>query len=281
MKTKLITITVLFLSFTVMSQNFTGKAIYKTSRKSNVKFGGENSTMSESQTKEIEARLQKMNQKTFILHFDKSTSIYEEEVALGAPKPSANGIKVVSMFSGDDSESVYFKNLKEKRFVNKTAIMGKSFLVKDVLPVYDWQLSSETKNIGLYTCFKATFSKDVENTTATIVNGELKEVKKIETMVTTAWYTMQVPISNGPSTFYGLPGLILEINDGTKTIVCTEIIINPSEKIKIVAPEKGKIVNQAEFDAISEEKSKEMMERFSGRGGVDIGNGINIKMIGN
>ncbi|MDP5106622.1 MAG: GLPGLI family protein, partial [Polaribacter sp.] len=144
-----------------------------------------------------------------------------------------------------------------------------------------WQLSSETKNIGLYTCFKASFSKDVENTTATFVNGELKEVKKMETIVTTAWYTMQVPISNGPSTFYGLPGLILEINDGTKMIVCTEIVMNPSEKITIEEPEKGKIVNQADFDKISEEKSKEMMESFSGRGGVEIGNGIKIKVIGN
>ncbi|SDR69441.1 GLPGLI family protein [Polaribacter sp. KT25b] len=280
MKT-IITTLAIFIVTTISAQEFIGKAIYKTSRKSNVKFGGENSTMSEKQTKEIEARLQKMNQKTFILQFDKSTSIYKEEVTLSVPKPSAKGVKVVSFFSGDDTESVYYKNLKEKRFANKTAIMGKPFLVKDSLPIYEWQLSSETKNIGLYTCFKASFSKDVENITTTLVNGKLEEVKKIETIVTTAWYTMQVPISNGPSTFYGLPGLILEINDGTKMIVCTEIIMNPSEKIKIEEPEKGKIVNQADFDEISEKKSKEMMERFSGREGVDIGNGVNIRMIGN
>ena len=102
-----------------------------------------------------------------------------------------------------------------------------------------------------------------------------------ETIVTTAWYTTQIPVSNGPSTFYGLPGLILEINDGTTTIVCTEIILNPSEKITIEEPEKGKIVNQIDFDKISEEKTKEMMERFSSRQSVDLGNGINIKMSGN
>lgn len=280
MKT-IITTLAFFIVATISAQEFSGKAIYKTSRKSNIKIGGENSTMSEQQTKEIEARLQKMNQKTFILQFDKTSSLYEEEITLNAPKPTARGIKVMSMFSGDGEGAVYYKNLKEKRFVNKTAIMSKPFLVKDSLPVYDWQLTSEIKNIGMYTCYKASFSKEVENTSSTFVNGELKEVKENKTIVTTAWYTPQIPISNGPSTFYGLPGLILEINDGTTTIVCTEIILNPSEKISIEEPEKGKIVSQSVFDKINDEKTKEMMERFSGREGVDLGNGINIKMIGN
>lgn len=280
MKT-IITALAFFIVATITAQEFSGKAIYRTSRKSNIKIGGENSTMSEQQTKEIEARLQKMNQKTFILQFDKISSLYEQEVTLNAPKPTASGVKVMSLFSGQGEGAVYYKNLKEKRFANKTAIMGKPFLVKDSLPKYDWQLVSETKNIGMYTCYKASFSKEVENITSTFVNGELKEANKKETIVTTAWYTTQIPVSNGPSTFYGLPGLILEINDGTKTIVCTEIILNPSQKITIEEPEKGKIVNQTDFDKISEEKTKEMMERFSSRQGVDLGNGINIKMSGN
>ena len=279
MKT-IITALAFFIVATITAQEFSGKAIYRTSRKSNIKIGGENSTMSEQQTKEIEARLQKMNQKTFILQFDKISSLYEQEVNLNAPKPTASGVKVMSLFSGQGEGAVYYKNLKEKRFANKTAIMGKPFLVKDSLPKYDWQLVSETKNIGMYTCYKASFSKEVENITSTFVNGELKEANKKETIVTTAWYTTQIPVSNGPSTFYGLPGLILEINDGTKTIVCTEIILNPSQKITIEEPEKGKIVNQTDFDKISEEKTKEMMERFSSRQGVDLGNGINIKMSG-
>jgi hypothetical protein len=57
--------------------------------------------------------------------------------------------------------------------------------------------------------------------------------------------------------------------------------LNPSEKKSIEEPEKGKIVSQSVFDKINDEKTKEMMERFSGREGVDLGNGINIKMIGN
>ena len=106
------------------------------------------------------------------------------------------------------------------------------------------------------------------------------ETKKKETVVTTAWYTTQVPVSNGPGDYQGLPGLILEINDGKKLIVCTEIILNPSEKNKIEEPKKGKVVSQSKFDKIQEEKSKEMMEKFKSRNGVQIGNGVNIKIGG-
>lgn len=276
-------IIILFLSFvfSVNAQEFSGKAIYKTSRKTNFKIG-DDSKMSDQQKEQLEARMRKMNQKTFILEFDKYTSTYKEDVKLDEPqKPQVGGTRVmVFSVGGSGDASVYYKNTKENRFTNQTEIMGKRFLVKDSLPNYEWQMTSETKNIGNYTCYKATFTRDVENVTMSMVNGESKEVKETVSVTTTAWYTPQVPVSNGPDDYQGLPGLILEINDGTTTMVCTEILLNPSEKIKVTEPEKGKIVSQEEYEKISREKSREMMEKFKSRKGVDMGNGINIKMGG-
>ncbi|WP_240614759.1 GLPGLI family protein [Polaribacter filamentus] len=145
MKT-IITALAFFIVATITAQEFSGKAIYKTSRKSNIKIGTENSTMSEQQTKEIEARLQKMNQKTFILNFDKTTSIYKEEEKLEGPKTKigSNGINMISL-GGSVSTAIYYKNIQQKRFANKTEIQGKAFLVKDKLKEYEWELSSETK----------------------------------------------------------------------------------------------------------------------------------------
>ncbi|WP_405609381.1 GLPGLI family protein [Polaribacter sp. Asnod1-A03] len=265
MKTKLLTVLTLCLCVFINAQEFTGKAIYKTNKKSGISFG-EDSKMSDTQKKEIEERMRKMNQKTFILEFDKSTSTYKQEAKLNVPQPKKGGIK---MFGGNSTD-IYYKDVKEKRFVNKTNIMGKGFLIKDSLPSYDWQLTSETKHIGNYTCYKATISKEIEKNSFSFVDGTPTSVKKKVTINTTAWYTTQVPISNGPSTYYGLPGLILEINDGTTTMVCTEIIINPSEEIKIDEPEKGKLVNQEEFDEIKVKKEKEMMERFKSKDGKGI-----------
>lgn len=277
MKPHIIAIAILGFVINSVAQDFTGKAVYKTNRKTGFKIGGD-SNMSEAQKQELEERFQKMNQKTFILEFDKTTSSYKEEEKLNAPNPQANlgGMQVISVFGGGGSGSLYFKNLKEKRFVSKTDIMGKTFLIKDSIPNYQWQLTSETKNIGNYTCYKATFTKEVENRMMTVENGETKQTKKTETIITTAWYTPQIPISNGPTFYHGLPGLILEINDGKTTIVCTEIVLNPSEKITISEPDKGKIVSQTEYDKIRDEKNKELMERFQSRDGK----GIEIKIGG-
>ena len=60
----------------------------------------------------------------------------------------------------------------------------------------------------------------------------------------TAWYTLAIPVSNGPGNFHGLPGLILAVNDGTETIVCSKIVLNPKNKIDFSEPKKGKIVTQ-------------------------------------
>ena len=222
-----------------------------------------------------------MNQKTFFLNFDKTSSTYKEEEKLAAPKVKGgmNQVRIISI-GGSGGKSIYYKNTQEKRFAKKTEIMGKVFLVKDSLPNYEWELSSETKNIGNYTCHKATFTREVENTSMSMINGESKEVTKKEMITTTAWYTLQVPISNGPDNYQGLPGLILEINDGKKLIVCTEIILNPSEKINIQEPTKGKVVSQEKYNEIQKQKSKEMMEKFKSRNGFDMGNGVRVKMGG-
>lgn len=280
MKTKLTTLFILLISVISFAQDFSGKAIYKTSRKTNFSIG-DDSKMSDQQKEQLKARFQKMNQKTYILEFDKYASTYKEDVKLAAPKPQVGNQRVMVMsFGGSSGGSVYYKNIKENRFVNQTDIMSKRFLVKDELPKQEWEMSTEKKNIGNYTCYKATFSREVENIKMSIVNGESKEVTEKKTVTTTAWYTPQIPVSNGPRNYQGLPGLILEVNDGTTTYVCTEIVLNPENKIVITEPTKGKEVNQEEYQKISREKSKEMMERFKSRNGVDLGNGINIKMGG-
>ena len=87
----------------------------------------------------------------------------------------------------------------------------------------------------------------------------------METQTVTAWYTPQIPLNTGPGDYYGLPGLILEVNDGKLQIICSKIVLNPEDKIAIKEPTKGKEVNQKAFDAIREKKMKEMSERRQGR----------------
>ncbi|WP_299889027.1 GLPGLI family protein [uncultured Lacinutrix sp.] len=80
-----------------------------------------------------------------------------------------------------------------------------------------------------------------------------------------AWYTMQIPVNQGPGEYWGLPGLILEVNSGKTTILCSKIVMNPDEKEEIKRPAKGKEVTRKEYNEIIKKKMEEMREMYGGR----------------
>lgn len=253
----ILTITILSVFTKLNAQDFQGVATYKSHRKVDLNLDEKTNKNPEIE-KQIQDQLREQFQQEYTLMFDKSESLYKKNEKLAKPNPIASGIQITV----NDGSDLIYKNIKDTRFTNQTELFGKQFLIKDSLKIKDWVLEDDTKNIGEYTCFKATFKE--EYTTQTLNSeGEMESVTKDR--VTTAWYTPQLPISNGPAEFYGLPGLILEINDGELTLVCTKIIINPSEKVTIAEPTKGKVVTQDEFDKIMEKKNKEMMEQFQSR----------------
>ena len=101
----------------------------------------------------------------------------------------------------------------------------------------------------------------------------MSEIEVPKTIEVVAWYTPQIPINQGPDDYWGLPGLILEINADRTTILCTKIVMNPEEKENIDKPEKGEEVTQAEYTKIITKKMQEMREMYSGRGGRGGGHG--------
>ena len=260
----------LFITGSVFAQDFSGRATYKTHQKSSFKLDSTTMAANPGIQEQMETQMRKMFQKTFILDFTKSESMYKEEQELDAPKgPSSNGSVMVMSFGGGGIDVLY-KNILENRMANKKELMGKVFLIKDNLVAYDWELTGETKNIGNYTCYKAVYEREEEEIQINMIDGEVKEEKVIKKRTTVAWYTPDVPISNGPRDYGGLPGLILEVNDGDLTIVCSEIVLNPKEVKEIKEPTKGKIVTRKKFGAITKEKTKEMMDRFRSRDGKGL-----------
>ena len=260
----------LFITGSVFAQDFSGRATYKTHRKSSFELDSTTMAANPGIQEQMEAQMRKMFQKTFILDFTKSESMYKEEQELDTPKgPPANGGSMIMMIGGDSGSDILYKNILEKR-MDKTELMGKVFLIKDNLVTYDWKLTGETKNIGNYTCYKAVYEVEEEEIQINMIDGDVKEEKVIKKRSIVAWYTLEVPISNGPSNYGGLPGLILEVNDGDLTIVCSEIVLNPKEVKEIKEPIKGKIVTRKKFGDITKEKTKEMMDRFRSRDGKGL-----------
>ena len=271
--------TLIICSTFIFAQDFQGKAYYMSKTSPDMdSWGGQQ--MSEAQKKQIAERMRSMFEKTYILTFDKEASIFKEEEALEAP-----GQKGFGMWGSSFSAGPQYKNVKTQQFIQDQEFFGRQFLITDSLQKLEWKLGSETKQIGQYLCMKATAVKTVdefdwrsmrkkdrkkENKTtqkddakSSAVSDEIEVPKTIEVI---AWYTPQIPVNQGPGEFWGLPGLILEVNADQTTILCNKITLNPQEKIKIQAPEKGKVISRADYNATVKQKMKEMREMYRGRG---------------
>lgn len=280
---KITTLLVLVLgSFVLNAQNFRGTATYmsKTSTE-DVKL--DSPQMTPEIKKMVEEQMKKMSEKTFTLHFDKDTSIYEEEVVLEADSnPMNQGFRMMSnsLYGG-----IYYKNVKEKTFIQEREFFGKEFLIKDSLKTFEWELGTETKQIGNYMCFKATAkvpfdATDFKNMTRKEVKDDkekeqqesstnfLDMIEIPEEIIVTAWYTPEIPISQGPSEYWGLPGLIMEVSSGKTTVLCSKIVINPKDKKDIKAPRKGSVVTQKEYQDIMMKKMEEFQQMGRGQGGA-------------
>ena len=155
------------------------------------------------------------------------------------------------------------KDLQDKVSINETEMMGKFFLVTDPIENMSWKMTGESKKIGQYTCYKATYEKEVtERVFSFGSQNQNQNNMQTKTVEVSAWFTPEIPISNGPGLYQGLPGLILEVNDGRTTILCTKLVLNPDEKSKIKQPKKGKTISNSDFVALQDQKRQEAREMW-------------------
>ncbi|MFT7350131.1 MAG: GLPGLI family protein [Candidatus Paceibacteria bacterium] len=101
-------------------------------------------------------------------------------------------------------------------------------------------------------------------TDSTVVEATEPEIKLTEVE---AWYTPQIPVSHGPGEYWGLPGLILEVSADNTTMLCSKIVMNPKEKIKIEAPDKGKEITKSLYQETIQGKMLEMRNNRGRRRG--------------
>ena len=283
MKTLLSLTLVISLFFTnlIFAQDFKGIATYKSQRKMNIEM--DSTHVNDEMQKQMMAMLKKQFEKEYTLEFNNKESFYKEAVSLDKPS-SANtsGMQVIVAGTGDGD--LLYKNLDESRYTNQSELFSKIFLIQDELEQPEWELEKETKNIGQYTCFKATFKRMGRSSGMMMMSvnpdeeAEEPKIEEVEQTIT-AWYTLQIPVKHGPGNYSGLPGLILEVNDGIESILCSKIVINPKEGVNIEEPKKGKKVNQKEYEAVVDKKMKEMDEQFKSSR-RDDGNSIEIRIGG-
>jgi len=166
------------------------------------------------------------------LEFANGESLYyiQEEMKLGS-KPKLNLGRIMA-----GGNSKYYLNHTKKEYYYQTSTFGEEMLVE--MKPKKWKITQETQSIGGYLCYKAI---DIEST-----NKKKKPV---------VWFTPQIPINAGPRKNFGLPGLILKIEEYRSTYTAIKIELNPRKKIAIKKPTKGKRISHEEFTKFLEKMS--------------------------
>ncbi|WP_346985820.1 GLPGLI family protein [Chryseobacterium sp. POE27] len=122
-----------------------------------------------------------------------------------------------------------FSRIPRAYFIPEVFKVGEKMEIFDkILGVYykyendqkiKWTLVNESKTISTYTCRKA--------------------IGKYRNKNITAWYTDEIPISEGPYTFKGLPGLVVEAYDDKHYFHFT--LVKLKDLNQLIAPIRGEI----------------------------------------
>ncbi|MDX6746849.1 GLPGLI family protein [Polaribacter sp. PL03] len=262
-------IVIAFISENTCGQNFHGKAIYIS--KSKMELGNWGAKLTEEQKKQVANRLKNRLEKRYVLSFNNAEATFLEEEKIDAVSGATDS------WGGYFSRGDHYKNIKESKIIQSQEFYGKRFLVKDKLYRIDWTIGSESKKIGEYTCYKAkAFVPYSELNWFNFSWGDLrknteKDADKKETtekmIIVEAWYAPEIPVSQGPAEYWGLPGFILEVSAENTTLLCTEFSISKEKTVKIEMPKKGKEITKEEYTATVREKMVEMRNNRMGRRG--------------
>lgn len=124
-----------------------------------------------------------------ILNFNRFSSSYHVIKNLESDKNK--NLNPVLLRAGNNQK--FFRSLKLNKNAFLSDALGSNYLVvyKDV----DYEITSETKIIQGYKCFKA-----------------IRKDKSKPIFV--AWFTFDLPFSFGPKEIHSLPGLVLQYDDG-------------------------------------------------------------------
>ena len=142
---------------------------------------------------------------------------------------------------------IIYKDSKTRHIYSIERVGMKPFLVKDSMNIFNWKIKNEKKDILGYSCQQAT----------TEYRGRQY----------TAYFTTEIPFQTGPWKFYGLPGLILQVesDDGVLKLMANAINMK-NEEVTIKNPLISLKLNPMSWDDYIKEYEKKYKELQSYRG---------------
>lgn len=169
----------------------------------------------------------------------KSTLTFSGNKSLFMPAQETEGMGMFSS-QGSNQPNITYTDLATGSFTTEKKFFEETFLVKDSTRKINWKLTSEMRTIAGYECRRA--------------NAII-----MDSVYVVAFYTDKIPVSGGPESFTGLPGMILGValpHDHVTwfATIVTDKSVPPAE---IKPPVKGKPVdNKGFFETISKVMKK-------------------------
>jgi len=167
----------------------------------------------------------------------KSTLVFDNGSTLFTPIPPevANSNFLGNIPTTDQYNTIY-TDLGAHSVVDQKVVFEETFLVKDSVRKIKWKITDETRQIAGYECRRA--------------NGLM-----MDSIYVVAFFANQIPVSGGPESFGGLPGMILEVALPHENLIwkATSVTESAGTQQPIAPPKKGKPVNNKQlFETLKE-----------------------------
>jgi GLPGLI family protein len=136
--------------------------------------------------------------------------------------------------------NVVLSDLAAKTKLTQKKVYEETFLVKDSTRTINWKITGETREIAGYECRRA--------------NAVI-----MDSVYVVAFYTDEIPVSGGPESFNGLPGMILGLalpheNTTWFAKIVNDRTVDPKD---MVPPKKGKPTDAKGLTTILNEALKD------------------------
>ncbi len=177
----------------------------------------------------------------FQLKFNKKESLFNLYEELASDKNDFETEMTVFILRG---KNIFYSDLSENILLEQQDFFGETVRLKKGIEELNWKLTTEKKQIGDYTCYKATGTK----------YGTNKNKEVTETPIT-LWYCPELPYQFGPFEAVGLPGLVLEYALGDFIWTVEELELSKVEQ-KIQVPKSGIMATEEELKELMNKKIK-------------------------
>lgn len=155
----------------------------------------------------------------------KSTLSFSKDKALFSPvENSESNSNFFSWLPATIQFNTVYSDLSNQNIIVQKKVFEQTFLVKDSIRKINWKITDEFREIAGYSCRRAN----------AIV---------LDSIYVVAFYTDQIPVSSGPETFAGLPGMILGVALPYEHITWFATSVTDKPLDNLAAPVKGKVTD--------------------------------------